>query len=181
MGELRYHVPVLIGALEELQRTRPRLRGVFGAATDQGERYLRRAVERARLSGVTIGRGVDAVRDCDAAFVASGTAVLETALLGVPAVALYVITPLLVRHARRVYSGRFITLPNLVLEREIVPEFLQDAATPHALAASMETLLRDPAAQVSQFAELRDRLGPASALDDLAKFAVALAKTGLHA
>lgn len=178
MGELRYHVPVLIETVRRLQAARPELTAVFGAATDQGERFIRRAIERAKLRGTSVGRGVDVVRDCDAAFVASGTAVLETALLGVPAVALYIITPILVRHARKVYSGPFITLPNLVLERAVVPEFLQDAATPQALAASMETLLRDPSAQVSQFAELRERLGPASALDDLARFAVALAKTG---
>jgi lipid-A-disaccharide synthase len=176
-GELRYHVPVLIAALKRLRATRPNMTAVFGAATDSGERYIRRAVKRARLEGVRIERGVDAVRDADACFVASGTAVLEAALLGVPCVALYVITPVLVRHARKVYSGRFITLPNLILDREVVPEFLQEDATPEALAAAMELLLRDASTQTSAFGEMRERLGPPSAMDDLAQFAVALAKT----
>ncbi|MGB6062736.1 MAG: hypothetical protein WBG27_13580, partial [Candidatus Aquilonibacter sp.] len=79
---------------------------------------------------------------------------------------------------KKIFKARFITLPNLVLERELVPELLQDDATPEALAAAMEAALLDPAQQYEQFAEVRERLGPPNALDDAAKFAVALAKAG---
>jgi len=65
-----------------------------------------------------------------------------------------------------------------VLGRELVPELLQDDASPEALAAAMEALLLDPSQQYQQFAEVRERLGPSNALDDCAKFAVALAKAG---
>jgi len=178
-GELRYHVPALLGALRLLRRTRPKLRAIIGAADGAAERSIERAVEREDLDGVAIVRGVAAaLADADAAFVASGTAVLESVLVGVPTIALYVITPLLVKHARRVYSGKYITLPNLVLERELIPEFLQEAATPERLAAAMETLLLDPSVQTRHFAAIRERLGPSDALDDCAKFAVALAKAG---
>lgn len=178
-GELRYHVPALLEAIALLRASRPHLRVRISAATAQAEAMLRRSVARAKLSGVTIVRGVaDALQDADAAYVASGTAVLETVLSGVPVVALYIIAPVLVRHARRVYSGRYITLPNLVLGRELIPELLQDDATPARLAAEMEALLRDPARQTVQFDAVREALGPESALDDCAKFAVALAKAG---
>jgi lipid-A-disaccharide synthase len=178
-GELRYHVPALLGALRILRVARPGLRAVVGAAGAQSEGMLQRAIERAGLDGVSVVRGVaPALEGADAAFVASGTAVLESVLIGVPSIALYIITPVLVKHARRVYSGRFITLPNLVLERELVPEFLQERATPERLAAAMELVLRDPAQQYAQFEEVRRRLGPPSALQDCAKFAVALAKAG---
>jgi len=178
-GELRHHVPALLGALKILRTARPNLHAVFGAADAPGERALRRAIERARLRNVTVTRGVaGAVADADAAFVASGTAVLETVLIGVPSIALYVIDRVLVKHARSIYAGRFITLPNLVLERELVPELLQDDATPQRLADTMEALLRDPGAQYAQFAQVRERLGPRSALDDCGKFAIALAKAG---
>lgn len=182
-GELKYHVPALLGAYRRLKQQRPQLRAVIGAANDAAEASLRATLKRERLTDIRIVRGVAAaIEDVDAAFVASGTAVLETALLGVPAVALYIITPLLVRHARRVYpAGKFVALPNLVLEREVIPELLQDDATPERLAAAMEPILRDPSAQFNQFAELRERLGPASALDDCATFAVALAKAGTAA
>jgi lipid-A-disaccharide synthase len=178
-GELRLHVPRMAGALELLQTGRPNLRAVFAAATDAAARQLHGVIARKRLPGVSVVRGVRAaVADADAALVASGTAVLETTLLGVPSVALYAINPALVRHARRVYSGTYITLPNLVLGRELVPEFLQDDATPERLADAIGELLRDPSQQYAQFAELRTRLGPPTALQDWARFAVALARAG---
>jgi lipid-A-disaccharide synthase len=177
--ELRYHVPALIGALEKLRERRPHVRAIFGAANDRSERTIRAAIDAAKLENATIVRGVaEAVAQADAAFVASGTAVLEVTLLGVPAVALYIIAPILVRHARRVYSGKFITLPNLVLGRELVPELLQDDATPERLAATMDRLLDDPSVQYRHIAEVRERLGPANAIDECARFAVALATAG---
>jgi lipid-A-disaccharide synthase len=179
-GELKYHVPALLEAFAILKARRPNLRAVIGAANDATERLLKRALKQRKVRDITIERGVhDTLTDADAAFVSSGTAVLETALLGVPAVVLYIITPILVRHAKRVYPpGKFIALPNLVLERGVVPELLQDDATPAALAAAMERVLNDPSIQYSQFAELRRRLGSPNALQECARFSVALAKAG---
>jgi lipid-A-disaccharide synthase len=177
-GELRYHVPALIAAYRLLQAKRPRLRGAFGAVDDRAAAQIERAIAREPLPGVGIVRGVAAaIADADAAWVASGTAVLETALSGVPVVAFYIITPILVKHGRTMIKHRFITLPNLVLKREIVPELLQEEATPQRLAAEMETLLLDPGKQYAQFAELRSALGPPDALERAAEFAVALART----
>jgi lipid-A-disaccharide synthase len=178
-GELRQHFPALAGAYRLLKWQRPNLRGVFGAADARGEARLRRAIAREELADVSVVRGVPAaVADADAAWVSSGTAVLETTLLGVPTVALYILAPMLVRHARRVYPGKYITLPNLVLQREVVPEFQQEEATPEHLADAMERLLRNPAEQYDQFSELRTALGPPDALEHCAKFAVALAQAG---
>jgi lipid-A-disaccharide synthase len=182
-GELKYHVPALLAALNILRTSRPQLRAVFGAANPQGERAIARAIKRARIANVTIAHGVaDAIRDADAAFVASGTAVLEAVLAGVPSIALYIVNPMVVGYGRRmqkkIFKATYITLPNLVLERELVPELLQEDATPEALAAAMEAVLLDPSLQYEQFAEVRERLGPTTALEDCAKFAVALAKAG---
>jgi lipid-A-disaccharide synthase len=179
-GELKFHVPALIDAYRLLRVGRPKLRAVFGAANDEGERRIRAALRRAKLPDARIVRGVQAaVEDADAAFVASGTAVLETALLGVPSVVLYIITPILVGHARRIYpAGKFIALPNLVLKNEVIPELLQEDATPQRLADAMEAVLREPGVQYAQFTALREKLGSPCALADCARFAVALAKAG---
>jgi lipid-A-disaccharide synthase len=179
-GELRFNLPRIVGALRVLHARRPQLRAVFGAATDGGERRLHRIIARERLLGVSVVRGVKAaVTEADAAIVVSGTAVLETTLLGVPCVAMYVISPAQVRIAHKVYSGKYITLPNLILGRELVPELLQDDATPERLADSVEAVLRDPSSQYDAFAELRERVGPPTALDDCARFAVALGRAAL--
>ncbi len=177
--ELRYHVPALIGAIKKLRERRPNLNAIFGAANDASEHTIARAVKSAKLDNVRIARGLpETVKDADAAFVASGTAVLETTLLGVPAVAVYIIAPYLVRHARRVYSGKYITLPNLVLGRELIPELLQDEATPERLAETMDRLLDDPSIQYNYIPEVRAALGSPTAVDDCGRFAVALAKAG---
>jgi lipid-A-disaccharide synthase len=176
-GELRFHLPALFEALELLRETRPKARAVVGAADERAERIVAAAIARHGVRDVTIERGtIRAIAQADAAWVSSGTAVLETALCGVPSVALYIITPLLVRHARRVYSGRFIALPNLVLEREVIPELLQQDATPERLAAAMDAILRAPARQYRELEALRSALGPPDALERCAAFAVALAK-----
>jgi lipid-A-disaccharide synthase len=176
-GELRYHAPRLFAAFRELRARRPRLGGIVGAAHDRAEQHLRAVAQREGLSDLRFVRGtLPAIADADAAWVASGTAVLECALSGVPAVALYVIAPVLVNHARRVYSGRFITLPNLVLDRDVVPELLQDDATPQRLATAMDGVLRDPLVQYREFEHLREALGPPDALDRCAAYAVDLAK-----
>lgn len=176
-GEIRYHAPRLFDALRELRARRPAVRGIVGAADERSERSLREAAARADLHDLTFARGTRAaIADADAAWVASGTAVLECALSGVPAVALYVITPLLVKHARRVYSGRFVTLPNLVLDRPVIPEFLQEDATPQNLAQAMDGVLSDPLAQYREFERLREALGPPDALERCAAYAVDLAR-----
>ncbi len=178
-GELRRHLPVLAAAFRVLQRRRPHLRGVVAAADARAETQIAGALASEGLSGVEIVRGVAAtLADADGAWVASGTAVLETALLGVPAVGVYVIPKILIRYGHRMIRHRFITLPNLVLGREIVPELLQERATPEALADALETLMKDPSEQYAQFVSMRAALGPNDALAQCAQYAVELARSG---
>ncbi len=178
-GELRYHLPRLCAAIGRLRTVRPSARFVIGALDDRAEAQIRDALRRFRVEGVEIVRGAAAaLAEADAAWVASGTAVLEAALTGVPTVALYVITPLLARHGRTMIKHGFITLPNLVLGRAVIPELLQEAATPERLCEELERALRDPSEQYRAFGELRTALGPADALERCARFAVALAQAG---
>jgi lipid-A-disaccharide synthase len=176
-GELRRHLPVLSAAYRALQKRRPRLSGVFGAADARAERTIRRTIARERLANVDVVRGVcAAVSEADGAWVTSGTAVLETALLGVPAIAIYVIPRVLIWYGHRMIKHRFITLPNLVLEREIVPELLQERATAQDLADALEALMNDPSRQYEEFVRMREALGPGDALAKCARYAVELAR-----
>ncbi len=179
--ELSRHVAILLRALALLQRRRPGTTATIAVADRRFERSIASAVARARAKSVRIEQGVRAaLADADAAWVASGTAVLETLLLGVPAIALYVVSPLVVwygrRMRRRIYGGRFITLPNLVTQESIIEEYLQDDATPERLAAAMDRLLEDPQPMRNKLARLRAALGSEEALERCADFAVALAR-----
>lgn len=176
-GELRYHLPALATAYRLLAQRRPKVRAIFAAADDRGAARIEQTIASQGLVRTAIVRGARAaLADADAAWVASGTAVLEAALSGVPAVALYIITPLLVKHGRALIRHQYITLPNLILGREFVPELLQEEATPERLVDAIDALLNDPAQQYGQFAELREALGPPDALMRCAAFAVSLAR-----
>ena len=138
---------------------------------------IRHAWRLAGLHDLRIVRGVEAaVAEADVAWVASGTAVLETALLGVPAVGIYVIPSILIWYGHRMIKHDFIMLPNLILGREVVPELLQDRATPAALADAAETLIADPSTQYAEFERMREALGSTDALDRCARYAVELAR-----
>lgn len=115
---------------------------------------------------------------CDAAVAASGTVILELAILGTPTVATYRTSPhtywlgrLLIRNLR------YFTLVNLIGERAILPELLQDAVTPERMAQEVTTLLNDRQARaemLSGMAEVRQRLGGAGASDRAAAIALSL-------
>ncbi len=176
-GEIERHMGVALGACAALRLRRPRLRVVVSAAHDDAERGIAQALERYRLHDVEIVRGARAALDgAHAALVASGTAVLESALREVPTVAFYIVSRAQVKIARRIWKRPYITLPNILLGREIVPELLQDAAQPDALAAALEPLLADPGPQLAALREVRAALGPGDALERAAHLALELAR-----
>ena len=117
---------------------------------------------------------VHIVRDCgfaarahaDAALVASGTATLETALLGTPFAVVYRFHPFTYLVGKLVVKIPYFSLPNIVAGREVVKELVQGQVTPGTLATVLEGLL-DPAraeAMRRDFAGIRARLGePGSA------------------
>jgi lipid-A-disaccharide synthase len=175
-SEIARHAPRLLGALALLRERRPAIRAVLAAADPAAAVALEDLLRMRSPLPVTIaGSAREALAVSDAAAVASGTAVLEAALLEVPIVALYVVSDALAKVARRVYTRRFITLPNLVLDEPVVPELLQEAATPRALADALETLLAAPAEQLGGLRRMRAALGPPDALRRCARFALSLA------
>lgn len=108
------------------------------------------------------GEKYDAFAACAAALAASGTVSLELALAGAPHAVAYRVNPITAWLARLLIRVHFVNLVNLVLERAIVPELLQEDCTGEKLAEAALRLLRDPdarAAQRAAFTEAIRRLG----------------------
>jgi lipid-A-disaccharide synthase len=189
-GEIARHMPLLIAASKILRTRRPRARFAIAAADGASERSIQSALHAAFLppfvsddrdtsagTGFAVVRGSNAaLDDADAAWIASGTAVLEATLREVPTVALYVVSDAQVAIARRIWKRPYITLPNILLDRAFVPECLQDDATPERLADEMETLLADPTKQLADMRDVRETLGESNALERSAAFALGLAR-----
>jgi lipid-A-disaccharide synthase len=106
----------------------------------------------------------------DAALVCSGTATLETALLGTPFAILYKLNALTYQVAKRLVTVRHIGLSNIVAGREISRELLQDEVNPGQLGRELERLLRgDEASRMrSELAEIRAHLGQPGAANRVA-------------
>ncbi len=104
-----------------------------------------------------------AMMAADVVLLASGTAVLEAALLGKPTIAAYRVSRLtaaLVR-AFRLVKLRYYTLPNLLTDTPLVPEFIQEDAEPRAIAATVSEFLNDPERRrfvSNEFAKLKTEL-----------------------
>jgi lipid-A-disaccharide synthase len=92
----------------------------------------------------------DAFAASNAALAASGTVSLELAMARVPTVIAYRVSALTAWVARRVVRIRFASLVNIILDREIIPERLQEACTPIELANAVENLLDDKTAAAGQ-------------------------------
>ncbi|MDE2572020.1 MAG: hypothetical protein KGM44_05800 [bacterium] len=168
--ELRFHLPRLLAALRLLRERRPRQRAILAAHDARTARALE---PRAREGAVELMTGAQAaLEQADAALISSGTAVLEAALRGVPCAVLYVVSEAQARLARRIYHGTFVSLPNLVGGEEIVPELLQDAATPQALADAVLPYFESDQAQRVRagYRRMRASLGTPDSLDRIVRY-----------
>ncbi|MCX8086425.1 MAG: lipid-A-disaccharide synthase [Rhodocyclaceae bacterium] len=92
---------------------------------------------------ILFGHAQDALAACDAALVASGTATLEAALLKTPHVITYRMSPWSWRLMKRMRYQPWVGLPNILAGRFVVPEFLQEEATPENLAQALGNLVVD--------------------------------------
>jgi lipid-A-disaccharide synthase len=121
------------------------------------------------------GDSVEAMSAADVVLLASGTAALESALLGKPTVAAYQVSKMTAAILRlfRLLKNEYFTMPNMLTETPLIPEFIQEDATSKALAQAVWELLEDPQRREEisrQFATMRTEL--ALGADDRAADAV---------
>jgi lipid-A-disaccharide synthase len=126
---------------------------------------------------VVQGNTYNVVHAADVALVASGTATLETALLERPMVIVYRMAPVTYALARMIVRVPFIGMPNLIAERQVVPELVQYEVTPERIANAARQLLADPQVyRVTQegLRDVRRRLGSGGAAERAAKLVLAM-------
>ena len=101
------------------------------------------------------GEAWDAMAHCDVALAASGTVTVEAALLGAPMVTFYRVTPLSWAIGKVLVDVPFYSMVNLIAERKVVPELMQEDMTGERLAAEATRLLDDPQARAKMKEDLR--------------------------
>ena len=152
VSELEFHAPLFVQVAALLQSRFPLIHFLV-PMVDARTRVL---FENALAGGlqtpaVTLldGHAWEALSASDVALVASGTATLEAALLKCPMVITYRLSALTAWMVRRRGLSQFVGLPNIILGRSVVPELIQENATPHALADAVAALLNDPERRIS--------------------------------
>jgi lipid-A-disaccharide synthase len=150
MSEIRLLGDVLLDAAERIRSCLPDVRFVVPCVRPQIRAWLDAAIAARSAVGIHACEGTArlALTACDGAIVKSGTSTLETMLIGRPMVVCYRLGPLTYRLVRALLRTEHVALPNILAGRRLVPELLQDAATPAALAdalvGELDKAARDP-------------------------------------
>ena len=151
-GEVGRLGPLFLAAAERLRSMRPGIRFVVPCASPERREQLEQILAGRDLPLTLLdGQSHAALAACNAVLIASGTATLEALLYKRPMVVAYSVAPLTFRILKRMVKSRYVALPNLLAQRLLVPELLQDAATPDAMARLLSPLLDNGDVQTEGF------------------------------
>lgn len=168
-GEIRNNLPLMIAAARRF----PEFQYVVAAAPAVPEKYYREIAQDPGLQ-VVFGATPTLLKYSRAAIVTSGTATLETALIGTPQVVCYRGngSRLTYKLMEKLLKVKYVSLPNLIVGNSVVPELLLHLCTPAAVARELSPLLQNSPRrewQVSGYKTMRRRLGNSVASDYVAE------------
>ncbi|WP_417312727.1 lipid-A-disaccharide synthase [Ectopseudomonas khazarica] len=151
-GEVARLGELFLDAAIRLRALRPGIRFLLPCATPERREQLEQMLAGRDLPLTLLdGRSHEVLAACDAVLIASGTATLEALLYKRPMVVAYRVAPMTYRILKRLVKSPYISLPNLLAERLLVPELIQDAATAGALAQTVAPLIDGGQVQTEGF------------------------------
>ncbi len=171
-------LPAMIQAAEILKEKKPQARFLLPLAPTIGREEIERLLGDFPALTIVEGKTYKAISAADLAIVASGTATLETALLGKPMVIVYRVSAPTYWIGRMLIRVKCIGLANIVAGRKIVPELIQKDACGEKIAAEALKILTDSNYRKTMAAELsalRGKMGNAGTATRVAQIALELA------
>lgn len=154
-GELRRHLPVILPALKMLQGAIPKLRALMVLPNESLVAIAKEQALPANLE-IQCGNLAATLAQADLAIASTGTVTMECAFFGVPTVTLYKTSWSTFQIGKRIVTVKWLTMPNLLANEEIFPEFIQHLATPENISRAALELLRDPARRARIKAKLAE-------------------------
>jgi lipid-A-disaccharide synthase len=173
--ELKYLLPVIFQAAQTIQAKLPEVHFWIPLSLESFRQPIAAAIQSYGLRATIVsGQQKEVFAAADFAITKSGTVNLELALLNVPQVVVYRLNPITVWIARKILKGSipFASPVNLVVMKEIVPELLQEDATPENITqATIEILLNPERRQqtLTDYAQMRQSLGEIGVCDRAAQ------------
>ena len=138
--EISKKLPIML----EVCKFFPDCRFVVAQAPSLADEFILQFTDLYSNVEIVKGKTYDLLMESDAALVTSGTATLETALFGIPEVVCYKGSAVSYEIAKRLIKVKYISLVNLIMDRLVVTELIQDELTPANLKKELESLLFDP-------------------------------------
>ncbi len=172
MSEIERMLPVFLEAIAHFDPIAYEF--LVSKAQSIDHRKFMQIVHQAGAARIRIidGYNYEMMKYCDFMISTSGTATLETAYLGTPLMIAYKTSPLSYWIARRLVRVKRIGLPNIILEKDIVPELLQDQVTPLNISRTALEILSVPAAYSrmrQELSSIKSLLGSISASGEMVR------------
>lgn len=145
-SEVEKLAPVFIQAAELIHQKHSNVRFILPAANDARKQQIEHCITQLHADvkiDIIDGHSKVCMQAADVILLASGTATLEGMLLKKPMVVSYIVSPITAMIMRRLLKQEFISLPNLLAGRKVVPEILQEQATAENLANAVTERLED--------------------------------------
>ncbi len=168
-GEIRNNLPLMIAAAKRF----PEFQYVVGAAPAVGEKFYREVAQDPGLK-VTFGSTHTLLKYSQAAVVTSGTATLETALIGTPQVVVYRANgvKLSYRIMEKLLKVKYVSLPNLIVGNSVVPELLVHNCTVESITRELSPILQPSPRrewQIAGYRTMQRKLGNSVASEYVAE------------
>ncbi len=160
--EVQSLLATLIDAGHIIQQQYPKLQIVMAQADSLSDSLVERLLGRFSSVKLIKGKPSEVIAASDLVLVASGTATLQAALIGTPMVIVYRTSSLTYQIGKRLVTIPYIGLVNILAEKELVPEMIQERATAKNIAQEALSILQDPTRQrvmKENFQVLRKSLG----------------------
>jgi lipid-A-disaccharide synthase len=176
MREVRKIFPVMLESVPELQKQNRNMRFEVAAASEELAREIRKMLDQRGQDQqgiqIKVGETAALMQRASAGIVASGTATLEAAYFRLPFVLIYKVAWPTYLAARLVVSVKYLGMPNVLADREVVPEFIQHRARPDAIVKAVRQLIEeanDRDRMISEFDRIVSKLGEGGASDQAAR------------
>ncbi|MCU0381760.1 MAG: lipid-A-disaccharide synthase [Chitinophagaceae bacterium] len=146
-GSRKQEIAAKLPVMLEVTRHFPGYRFAVAQAPSIDDAFIQSFTRNYPQVEIRKGATYPLLRESSAALVTSGTATLETALIGVPEVVCYKGSPISYAIAKKVIRVKYISLVNLIMDREVVKELIQQDLTVDNLRKELTKILDDPDTQ----------------------------------
>ena len=176
LREVRKIFPVMLESLPELQKQNRDMRFEVAAASGELAHEMRKMLDQRAQDQqgiqIKVGETAALMQRAFAGIVASGSATLEAAYFRLPFVLVYKVAWPTYLAARLVVSVKYLGMPNVLADREVVPEFIQHRARPDAIVKAVRRLIENADVRdrmIAEFDTIIGKLGEGGASDQAAR------------